>query len=58
MTTATMREGSVYHDAYDGFDDIEQQKVLGDEMLKQIGPKLVYETAGERQQRLSQGRLI
>lgn len=58
MTNATMREGSIYHDAYDGFDDIEQQKIVSDEMMQQIGPKLVYETADQRKQRLSQGRLI
>lgn len=46
MTNATMREGSVYHDAYDGMEDIEEQYQA---MAKQIGPKLIYETAEQRQ---------
>ncbi len=33
MTTATMREGSIYHDALDGFDDADQMR-LQEEMMK------------------------
>ncbi len=49
MTSSRTLGGSVYHDAYTGFDELEEEKNLELAVKGQIGPKLVYQE-GEKTQ--------
>ena len=36
MSTGTMREGSIYHDAYTGLEELEEQIAIANQMSTQI----------------------
>ena len=41
MVSTTSGRDSVYHDAYTGLDELEEQQQMADHISMQIGPKLV-----------------